>query len=352
MQFSKPIRILVIGDIHFKVKNFEESELLVHCLDKVAEEKKPDLIVQLGDVLDTFEKIHMDPLNLAFDLFDRLRKHAPLRVLIGNHDRSNNSTYLTKKHPFRGYRADNVTFAWKVLTESVTIDEEEFNLVYCPYVPPGKMKKALKTVEYEKEQCLATFLHQELKKCKVNAFKESESKDKWPEDYPLGVSGHIHDYQRLAENFYYIGACRQVSHGESPDKSISLFTLSGFRKWEEERIYLPIPKKLEFSLKVEEFEDFKVPKKAIVRLTVSGTNSELATLKQGKKYNKLKKMENVTLKLDPMLELEEEDTDREEEEEEQLPTLRELVRRKLKKKLKGGKGKRYEKILRRIFDEE
>ena len=48
------LNIIVIGDIHFKISNISESELYIKKITEIVNQKKPDFIVLLGDILDTF----------------------------------------------------------------------------------------------------------------------------------------------------------------------------------------------------------------------------------------------------------------------------------------------------------
>jgi predicted phosphodiesterase len=132
--------ILVIGDPHFKKNNTEQTRGMVEAIIKIADERKPNLIVCLGDVLDTHAILHTDPLCEAVDFFTRLKTIAPLRVIIGNHDRRNNSDFLTNRHPFTAMSEwSNTVIADRVLSE--IIDGHQF--IYVPYVPPGRFVEAL-----------------------------------------------------------------------------------------------------------------------------------------------------------------------------------------------------------------
>lgn len=79
-------KILAIGDVHFKVGNIPEVDFFIEKIQKLAQDENPDLIVILGDVLDTHEKLHTIPLNRATIFFDKMRKIAETYVLVGNHD--------------------------------------------------------------------------------------------------------------------------------------------------------------------------------------------------------------------------------------------------------------------------
>jgi hypothetical protein len=81
-----PARILAVGDPHIQVSNIPEVNLFIERMINLATEKKPDLIVILGDVLHTHERLNSIALNKAYELIDNMRLIAKTYVLVGNHD--------------------------------------------------------------------------------------------------------------------------------------------------------------------------------------------------------------------------------------------------------------------------
>ena len=80
------INILIIGDPHFKVENIKEVELFIDKIEKLANEKNPDLIIILGDILHDHERLHTIPLNKSYDFINRMRNIAKTYIIVGNHD--------------------------------------------------------------------------------------------------------------------------------------------------------------------------------------------------------------------------------------------------------------------------
>ena len=91
----EPITVLTIGDPHFKVGNVPESKEMTKKLISLAKNIKPTFIVCLGDILHRHETIHVSPLMRAEEMVRLLSEIAPIFVVIGNHDRPNNSNFLT-----------------------------------------------------------------------------------------------------------------------------------------------------------------------------------------------------------------------------------------------------------------
>ena len=98
------VKVLCIGDPHIKVNNMLESEQMLEKLIEITNEKKPDFIVCLGDVLDRHSNIHVSCLMMAEKMVDKLSSLCPFYLLVGNHDRPNNSNFLTNEHPFNAMK--------------------------------------------------------------------------------------------------------------------------------------------------------------------------------------------------------------------------------------------------------
>lgn len=209
-------KILVIGDPHFKVSNVHDTLLMSKNIILIAHDKKPDIIVVLGDLLDRHEAINMTPLVNAIDFLHQLQDIAPLYVLIGNHDRKNNQDFLSKEHPFTAVKYWNNTI---VVDQCHTTVVKNIKLTFVPYVPPGQFQKALDTIDWQDSHLI--FTHQEFKGCKMGAITSSHG-DEWATTNPYIISGHIHDYQMLQNNILYVGTPIQHKFGENENKFIFL----------------------------------------------------------------------------------------------------------------------------------
>ena len=70
------MNILAIGDPHFRIDNIPEVEMFIEKIGKLANDKQPDLIICLGDLLHTHERIHTIPLTeRRADHGDRAQYH-------------------------------------------------------------------------------------------------------------------------------------------------------------------------------------------------------------------------------------------------------------------------------------
>ena len=210
------MRILFIGDPHVKTDNHDAIALLLleteRVLREIADEftnSKVDAIVVAGDVLHYHERLFTPALNCALAFLDRLRRLAKTYVLVGNHDAINNSIFLTDQHWMNALKSwDNL-----VVVDRVLVGE---GWMMCPYVPPGRFIEALETrcppEEWQRSRII--FAHQEFRGCKMGAITSVDG-DEWRPEWPLVLSGHIHDRQRVAPNIYYPGAPLQHAFGDS-----------------------------------------------------------------------------------------------------------------------------------------
>ena len=80
------MKIIAIGDPHFKIDNIQEVDMLIDRVTSLCSSQRPDLIVILGDLLHTHERLHVTPLNKAYEFVDKMRKIAKTIILVGNHD--------------------------------------------------------------------------------------------------------------------------------------------------------------------------------------------------------------------------------------------------------------------------
>lgn len=219
-------KVLIIGDPHFKVSNRRETDIMVKDILDEAKKHQPHFIVVLGDVLDRHEIIHVNPLTRAISFLQALTQYAPTYVLIGNHDLKNNQEFLSEEHPFTALKSwKDITIVDRPLAR--TIGDQCF--VFVPYVPPGQFLAALERTSSEgtpsevpvwtKARCI--FAHQEFRGCHMGAIISSEG-DVWNPEWPLVISGHIHDYQQLQRNMLYPGTPIQHTYSDRQDKGITL----------------------------------------------------------------------------------------------------------------------------------
>ena len=279
---------IAIGDPHFKVDNIPDVEIFIEKMEMLVKEVNPDFIVVLGDLLHTHERLHTIPLNKAYDFINMLRKYAKTFILVGNHDMCNNSQFLTENHWMNGMKEwENVVVVDRA-TEHI---QGEHYFVLCPYVPPGRFQEALESLrnsgEWRNSTCI--FAHQEFFGCKMGAIVSVEG-DRWTEDLPPVVSGHIHSRQTI-KNVYYPGSSMQHAFGENENCVIPVLKWSGTADYSLKEMDLGMTKKKIVYTDIQAVEDYvpeqKDPEK--IKITITGDASEVKAFKKTKKYKELLK---------------------------------------------------------------
>lgn len=226
---KKDCTCMVIGDPHFKFQEFylQRVEEMGEKFIALCKERKPDFIVNLGDTLHDHRKIDMLAQCKAVCFLRELSKIAPLFILIGNHDRVNNSDFLSTVSPFEALKDWKNTY---IVDQPYTLTfhtfDKVFSFYFVPYVAPKRFQEALSLYNIDVEKFTMGFGHQEFFGSKMGAFL-SEEGDVWPYDKPI-VCGHIHDSQLVRnqngkEYINYVGTPIGHSHGEHGLKTVSLF---------------------------------------------------------------------------------------------------------------------------------
>ncbi len=289
------LKILVIGDPHFNIKNrqrcLEFSNKFIQMAKKINIKNKLDLIICLGDIFHTHEKAHMLECKDVIDFLNNCQKICKTILLIGNHDRLNNSVYCTNEHFLYMYNVAkemlNKNYDRLIIVDKPQIYKiKGYKLGLLPYVSPGRFNEALQNINTENINYL--FCHQEFNGCKMGNI-ESRSGDIPSNGYVI-FSGHIHDKQILKYKdsvVIYTGTPFQQRYGEDPDKTICLLTINT-KKYYYEELDVGLPKLLTDELTIDEFNEFNNFQQ-YHRLIINGKELELNLLKKSKKFKQLKK---------------------------------------------------------------
>lgn len=283
------VSILVIGDPHLRSSQISVGiEFCEKCIE-LSERLKPNIIIVLGDILDTHEVLRTQPKNLAEKFILDLSKISKTFLLIGNHDYINNQQFLTENHPFHLLKFwDKVTIVDKPILAEVGM----YKFVMCPYVPLGRFIEALDTLKsksIEWEEVDAIFAHQEIRGCKFGS-PNNEEADYWNPDHPTLISGHIHIAQKVGSNVYYPGSGVQVTFADESEKRIWLINFS--EEMNIEKYDLKIKGRITKYIKISEVQEkvkhlIELCKSFNVRLELSGTKKEITLFKKEKCYKKL-----------------------------------------------------------------
>lgn len=201
----------------------------------------------------------------------------------------NNQQFLTNRHPFNSFkRIANVTVCDRVIARNIC----GLKFVFCPYVPPDRFEEALDTLKEKNKtwnDATCIFAHQEFYGCSFNPVSASVNGDIWPEVYPLVVSGHIHNEQRLQKNIYYTGSSMQHAFGETANKTIALLTFEQNREFKLQKIDLEMKKKKIVYLDLLQVSKFKPETGVHIKLTLRGKPEDFKVFRKSKLYKDLQK---------------------------------------------------------------
>jgi len=273
--------VIFIGDVHIKFSNLSDLDKLE---DTMLQMKCISFIVVAGDILDTHEKIHSQLMNRAYKLIKSFRTIAPVYVLVGNHDYINNQQFLTDNHWMNGMKEwDRV----HVIDYPLRLEGSSGQFfTFVPYVPPGRFVDALDMIpDWKTSACV--FAHQEVKNCKMGCIRSVDG-DVWDAEWPMLVSGHIHERQHVGANVLYPGSVLNHAFG-SDNQGVSILTFKA-NSMNEERVDIGLIKKSIIYEDVNKVEN--IPKNKLViqnKLCLSGESKDIKAFKKTKEYTDLKK---------------------------------------------------------------
>jgi DNA repair exonuclease SbcCD nuclease subunit len=219
-----PVKISLVGDLHIQSAILDTFNAFEREYLDFIRANTPTFIIILGDILHTHQLIHVTPLQRAVLFLRAVSEVAPTFLLIGNHDRINNSDFCSDIHAFTALKGVSDRL---VIVDTTTVHViNNYVFVLVPYVAPGRFKEALdKVAGWQNATCV--FAHQECRGAKMGAIVSVDG-DEWLPTDPVCYSGHIHDYQVVQRNWVYVGTPYMTNFGEDADKAIMTLTVSGY----------------------------------------------------------------------------------------------------------------------------
>lgn len=263
-------KCLAVGDQHFTENNRKVTDKLTDFIIEEVELEELDMLVLLGDIGHYHNRTDIHPHDRIIKFLWILaklcsKKSIEFFLIIGNHDRENNRDFMTDLHFFNSVKL------WKykvhVIDRTKRYKVNGHSFVFVPYVPDGRFEEALEDVSLE--GISAIFCHQTFD-------VYSKVGDPVLPKYRKVISGHVHDYM-IKGILTYVGAAYPTRHGESLDKTVSLFTFSE-EGVEEKRKRTNICSKTTVSLTLEEFGQYRgyreFPDLSELRIIVNITSDE------------------------------------------------------------------------------
>ena len=299
------MKVLAIGDPHFKVDNTEESEHFHLQVELYLSQNAIDVVVILGDILHSHEKIYTFAMNTAVKFIRMCSRFAPTYCLVGNHDATSNTIYCSENHWLHVLLDQPNVFIVDKPTWIHFDAQTSLKLLCCPYVSDGRFKEMLDQFVGKKDQrdidedeewrsadCI--FAHQLLDGGKMGAVVAS-GVEKWLEKYPQVISGHLHDRQQPQPNLYYAGSSQQLAFSENGDKSIALVSFLSNENTEDEtiieckieEIFLQLKQRKTISCNCANATSIKIQPNIQYKIVIKDVDAAIKAFKKTAKYKEL-----------------------------------------------------------------
>ncbi len=200
------MKVLCIGDPHLRINKFSLATQFLTWINKFIEEQKPDLVVNLGDSLDTHAVIRSEVLNeLMNHIYHVVDLGIPYVYLKGNHDQYTPKD--SKYHallPFKD-RIDNLFI----------VDEPQdlFGMTFVPYLADGNA--------FPKKTQSICFAHQTFLGADYGPVNALEGVDANTISADIIISGHIHKKHNLGKVVYVGSPYSQDASDANQIKGIS-----------------------------------------------------------------------------------------------------------------------------------
>jgi DNA repair exonuclease SbcCD nuclease subunit len=299
------VKVLTIGDLHFKTSNGPLCDLVVQKITAHVVKHRPDMVVFLGDNNDTHEKINMFVLNRLVRFFKNIATMATVILIIGNHDRPDSTTYLTEESAFyclKGYQNIYVADSVMDYSHNVPGSNKPIRFLFVPYVPPGTFMASLSNlktpVDHPSAPVTAVFCHQTFVGANIGRGNTSKRGDVWPTSYPTLISGHLHIRQRPQPNVMYPGTPYQQSYDDESEKVLYFCDFSNTESPKIGTLKLDIMKKRSIKLKTSQVETFVPPADCQVKIEIEGPRNEIEDLTKRGVINKMRS-KGVSVSLTP-----------------------------------------------------
>lgn len=307
----KSIKFYAIGDPHIAKRHMHLSNEAINGTLKLFQ-KQPDIdvIVIMGDILDRHDDVKLTFQHMAINWIKSLvsiaeqnerksNRKTVIAVLIGNHDRPSNQDCFSDIHPFMGMQDISGRLYIVNKPKAVVINGEK--ILFMPYVPPGRLVEGFreylnlmhkeekwKSIKSIKDFSLI-FCHQEFEGAPYGPITSTKG-DKWPLDYPMVISGHIHSRMMLQQNILYTGSLYPIVMSESNDKGVIVGEyIAGNLDYRTVRVVTSQKKVMRLTAKDEDaIREMISLERENTKYIIQGTSDEIASIKpmiKGKDLN-------------------------------------------------------------------
>ena len=281
------MKLLLIGDPHLRINEFEQSIKLLRWIESVAQEVRPDVVCNLGDTFHNHAVLRSELMKEFSDHVDAITQHCQYWYVLGNHDQYKPKD--NKYHALQSFK-DRKNF---LIFDQPRTDLNESDITVVPYVQnfedfPLETNKICITHN--------TFIGADYgfrrEDCGVDAARVSAD---------VIISGHIHKRQTFGKVIY---PGTPTAHNASEVDEVKGLLLFDTITLEQQFIAAPFPmwKSLHFEIS----QDFSIDNlhtgiKAVDSINkwiinITGPKSEVSSYLKSKRYLDSIKGKNVVIK--------------------------------------------------------
>ena len=185
------MKVLIIGDIHFKISNFAAGKSFLSWIESIVQSRKIDMVVNLGDTMDSHAVIRAEILGEYTSHITNVLKNKHVSYythILGNHEFYNpRSSYY---HAIQSFRNLDPRFIIADKPNGIHIE----NMSFVPYHPEVSTFPRL-----TKEIC---FAHQTFVGADFGHYRPDYGVDMDNISADLIISGHVHKGQTFGKVFY------------------------------------------------------------------------------------------------------------------------------------------------------
>lgn len=206
-------KILFIGDCHLRINKFSLATQFLSWINQFIKDQKPDLVVNLGDALDTHAVIRSEVLNeLMSHIYHTIDLGIPYVYLKGNHDQY--SPKDSKYHALLPFK--------NRIRDLYVVDEpvELFGISFVPFIADAAaFPKNTRSI------CVA---HQTFLGADYGPVNALDGVDADTVSADIIISGHIHKKHILGKVVYVGSPYSQDASDVNQVKGISIFDTDTF----------------------------------------------------------------------------------------------------------------------------
>lgn len=281
-------RVLFVGDPHLRINKFTLATQFLSWLNKHIAETKPDLVVNLGDSLDTHAVIRSEALNeLMSHIYHVVDLGIPYVYLTGNHDYY--SPKDSKYHallPFKNRIAN---------LHVVDTPQDLFGMTFVPYLADGNA--------FPRTTLPICVAHQTFLGADYGPVNAIEGVDANTVSADIIISGHIHKRHNLGKVVYVGSPYSQDASDANQIKGVSLFDTDTF-EFSFTQTPLPTWKTVKLAINGENtvdivhaaLEQATVDKTSHFVVEITGPKAEVIAYVESPRYLKLARGLSIRLK--------------------------------------------------------